>query len=607
MKRLLTLTLCSTILLSCFLTGCNDTPDTPADGTDAVTTAEYTTVRETEPTDTEESAETTAVESAVETDPETQPVTDMGPMPEEGRERVLSSVAILTEGSATEAYAAAELTKYLEMCGVSVEEDGYPIHISIDPDMGEDSYRIKIFRKSKEGTTIEGGHRGVIYGAYRLLEEMGFRFYTPELEIIPEGRLTLTTGVIEYEPVFEMRQLDSFTSARDADWCLKNGLNRGATTIPEEMGGEWSYYLFVHSMCEVTGTPWETQPCLTDPAILEYAKAYVRNILETKPKARIISISQNDNWNYCKCENCASIDAEEGSPSGTLLRFVNAIAADIAEDYPDVIVDTLAYQYTQTAPKITKPLPNVCVRLCPLHSCSIHNFEDPNCNENAKFAKDLIEWSQICDRLYIWDYTTSYAYYIPIYENLFSIRDKMRFYAEHNVKGMYPEGNYESASGEFGELRSYLQAKLMQDPYMTDREYDIHMNEFMQAYYGEGWKFIRSYIELICRDQDSGCRAFYFDPFTIHDANWYRSMEDVFDLLWDKAEALAGDRLAYVQRSRIQWRYIKLMFAPNEEEAKKFVEDVTAAGIRWRESLPALPDGLNMSGPIHQWMDNPYT
>ena len=605
MKKILALTLSAAMLLSCFMAGCNNTPDPPAESTDAATATEEATARETEPADTAETAET--AETAVETEPETQPVIDMGPMPEEGLERSLSNVAIVAGDSSTETYAAAELTKYLEMCGVSIVEDGYPIKINIDPDMGEDSYRIKIFRKAKDGTTIEGGNRGVIYGAYRLLEELGFRFFTPELEVIPEGRLSLHTGVIEYEPIFEMRQLDSFTSARDAAWCLKNGLNRGATTIPEEMGGEWSYYLFVHSMCEVTGTPWETQPCLTDPAILEYAKAYVRNILETRPKARIISISQNDNWNYCKCENCAAIDAEEGSPAGTLLRFINAIAADIAEDYPDVIVDTLAYQYTQTAPKITKPLPNVCVRLCPLHSCSIHNFEDPDCSENHKFAKDLIEWSQICDRLYIWDYTTSYAFYIPIYENLFSIRDKMRFYAEHSVKGMYPEGNYESPSGEFGELRSYLQAKLMQDPYMTDREYDVHMDEFMKAYYGEGWEFIRAYIELICRNQDSGCRAFYFEPFTIHDANWYRSMEDTFDLLWDKAEELAEDRLPYVQRSRIQWRYIKLMFDPNEEVAKKFVEDVTAAGIRWRESLPALPDGLDMSRPIHQWMDNPYT
>ncbi|MBE6651839.1 MAG: DUF4838 domain-containing protein [Ruminococcaceae bacterium] len=597
MKRLLILSLCASMLLSCFLTGCNNTAD-PAESTGEATATEKATTQETEPAGT----------TSEETESETEPVIDNGPMPEAGQERSLSNVAVVAGDSATEVYAAAELTKYLELADVTMKDDGYPIKISIDPEMGEESYRIKIFRKSTNGTTIVGGNRGVIYGVYRLLEEMGFRFFTPELEVIPEGRVALITGVIEYEPVFEMRQSSWIPSASDIDWCVKNGLNQGTwLDIPEEKGDEWSYYLWCHSFAEITGTPWESQPCLTDPAILETAKAYVRNVLETRPKAQIISISQNDNYNYCKCENCAAVDAEEGSPSGTLLRFVNAIAADIAEDYPDVIVDTLAYQYTQTAPKITKPLPNVCVRLCSLHCCSIHGFDDPNCRENQNFAKDLLDWEKICDRLYIWDYTNCFAYAIPTYENLFSIREKMRFYADHNVKGMFTQGNSDSVSGEFGDLRAYLLAKLMQNPYMTDREYDTHMNEFLKAYYGEGWMHIRAYIELVCRDQDSGCRAFYFDPFMVHDANWYQSMEDTFDLLWDKAEEKAGDRLAYVQRSRLQWRYIKLMYAPNEEEAKKFVEDVTAAGIYWREGVKSLPEGVSMSGPIHLWMDNPFT
>ena len=78
-------------------------------------------------------------------------------------------------------------------------------------------------------------------------------------------------------------------------------------------------------------------------------------------------------------------------------------------------------------------------------------------------------------------------------------------------------------------------------------------------------------------------------------------MEETFDLLWDKAEEKAGDRLEHVQRSRLQWRYIKLMYEPNEEEARKFVEDVTAAGIRWNEGLDHFPEGVDMSKPIHEW------
>lgn len=52
MKRFLILTLCVAMSLSCFLTGCNNTPDTPAESTDAVTTEEEVTEQEIEPSET---------------------------------------------------------------------------------------------------------------------------------------------------------------------------------------------------------------------------------------------------------------------------------------------------------------------------------------------------------------------------------------------------------------------------------------------------------------------------------------------------------------------------------------------------------------------------
>ena len=58
----------------------------------------------------------------------------------------------------------------------------------------------------------------------------------------------------------------------------------------------------------------------------------------------------------------------------------------------------------------------------------------------------------------------------------------MRFLAEHGVKGIYPQGNHQSVSGEFGELHCYLLAKLMQNPFMTEEEYQSHINEFLAAY-----------------------------------------------------------------------------------------------------------------------------
>ena len=605
MKKQLLKALPAALLLALCLTGCGG-ETTPQDTTvttqeetametvtEALTTPETETTAETE-AETLPAVETEPTTEAVtepETEPETtaSPETEPEPEVEVGIERALTKVQIVAGESASEQYAASELTEYLTRKGVAMAEDCYRISLSIDPTMPDDSYRIVVQRKNGDGTTIVGGNgRGVIYGAYRFLEEFGgVRFFTPDLEVVPEGKLNIVTGVLEYDAVFELRHTN-WISGQSADWNLKNGMNcdqlqNNENKLTPEMGGGWSYGAWIHTLGWMTGHGANGQPCLSDPQNLENAIAAVRNILASNPNVNIISVSQNDNNEYCKCEACAAIDEIEGSPSGNIIRFVNAIAADIAEDYPDVVIDTLAYMYSQPAPKITKPLPNVCVRFAPLLSCFVHAYDDPDCPRNLQLAKDIEDWSRICDRIYVWDYTTNFTYFIPTFENLITIRQNMQFFAEHNVKGMFAQGNDQSPSGEFGELRAYLLAKLMMNPYMTEREYYTHMDEFLEAYYGDGWRYVRAYIDMTSGKADVQCRGCYGAPLEALDRNYYLAMEDTMDSWWDKAEEMAGDRLSYVKRSRLQWRYLKLMLHPNEEDARAFLADVTAEGIHWRE------------------------
>ena len=614
MKKFTLLTVCAALLTPFFLVGCTDSAgpqDTSAATTVTTdTTREETTLTEnltdpvtepvTEPATDPVTEETTSPETEPETTPEaeTQPPVQV----EETVTRSLSTVHIVAGDSPSEQYAAAELTDYLTRMGLTVTEDAYTVTLSIDPTMPDDSYRMVVRRKNKDGTTITGGKRGVIYGVYRFLEEFGgCRFFTPDLEVVPEGKFTITTGVIAYTPVFENRHTDWYSVKTEADWMVKNGLNCSIyTDISEEMGSKWSYgSQFVHNICAVTNTDPNAQPCLTDPANLEYAIQYVRNRLASEPGVNIITVSQMDNQNYCRCANCAAVDAEEGSPAGTLLRFVNAIARDIAEDYPDVVIDTLAYLYTRKAPAVTVPEPNVCIRLCPIECCYVHALDDPSCPENVAFCQDLMDWSEICNRIYIWDYTTNFCHYIPTFNNLQVMRKNMQFFAEHNVKGMFPQGNSASVSGEFGELRAYLLAKLMVNPLMTEEEYDRHMNEFLEAYYGEGWSYIRSYIDLTTVLSESDCQDCMNHPKHSVVLKLYPLVEDNLNEWWDKAEELAGDRVEYVQRSRLQWRYIRLMIHPDKETAAKFIADVKAAGVTWGDGttsdVPARAD-LNI-GP----------
>src|SRR5204862_7508677 len=173
-------------------------------------------------------------------------------------------------------------------------------------------------------------------------------------------------------------------SARDADWAERHKLNGTQTRSDERRGGKVDYSHFVHTysdipdparsfqqhpeyFSEVDGkrTPDRTQLCLTNPDVLRIAIETVRGWMRAAPGATIFSVSQNDWFNPCSCAACRKVYAEEGEAwSGPLLRFVDAIAARLAKEFPDKAIDTLAYQYTRQPPSNVKPLDNVSVRRC---------------------------------------------------------------------------------------------------------------------------------------------------------------------------------------------------------------------------------------------------
>ncbi len=510
--------------------------------------------------------------------------------------QAFTAAEVVSGPGAPERYAAEELRTYLGKIGLGLS-GGVRIEVRIEPSLQREAVRVRALggRLMLEG----GSGRGAIYAVYTFLERYaGMRFFMPGLETLGEGDIAVDEDS-EFTPVFEMRQSDWRCGNGSLDWRLKNRINRGE--IPAELGGGITYGGFVHTLGGLTGTPQDRQPCLSDPENLKKAIAGVREILRKDPAVSIISVSQNDNQNFCTCEKCAAVDSEEGSHAGTLLRFVNAVAADIAADYPDVLIDTLAYQYTRRAPKITKPRPNVCVRLCSIECCFSHPLEDASCPENLAFRRDIAEWSKITDRIYIWDYVTDFCFYVPTFPNFGVLRENMRFFADHGVKGMYPEGNYNSPqSGEFGELRCYLLARLMWDPRMDAVTYYRHMDEFLAAYYGEGWRYIRAYIDWTVGESRGRHMSIWAKPFEIIPADRWAAMEQTFDAWWDAAAAAAGGRRAAVERSRLQWTCIKLCLHPDADGAAAFLAALKENGIMWRE-WNAAPDKCDLSASPATW------
>ena len=129
---------------------------------------------------------------------------------------------------------------------------------------------------------------------------------------------------------------------------------------------------------------------------------------------------------------------------------------------------------------------------------------------------------------------------------------------------------------------------------MSEEEYSRHMDEFLAAYYGEGWTYIRQYIDWCVAEAGSSEKVHMniWNPIVrVIPKNKFGSMRETFDGYWDKAEELAGDRIDAVKRSRLQWELVKLMVKGDAEKAQAFLEEIEKQNIMWREwnALPAKP------------------
>jgi len=460
--------------------------------------------------------------------------------------------------------------------------------------LGDEGFVIKTVGES---VVIAGGtKRGTLYGVYTFLEKLGCRWFSSKVSHIPT-RSTLKFPCMDERqvPVLEYRESYWNADSRDGDWSARNKNNGNSMMCNEKQGGNISYFPFVHTFesllpvdeyfaehpeyyslvnGERYGEKEHTQLCLTNPEVQQIAIAKVRQWIEEHPKASIISVSQNDWYNYCECDNCRAIDEAEGSHAGTLIYFVNIIAEAIEKDYPHIVIDTLAYQYTRPAPRSIRPRPNVCVRLCSIECCFAHPLAE--CDEICSFADkvhgdsfqhDLKEWAKVCDRLYVWDYVVNFSHYFMPFPNFHVLKDNIQFFIDNNVKGIFEEGATAACGKcELAELRSYVLTKLMWDPSLDT---DQLVEEFMVGYFGQAAQPLMDYFRLI----HNSVKANPDIHFGIYDPPHIDYLTPILPQckdLFDKAEALADNDeiLERVEIARLPIRYFEIMMQPVETEGR---------------------------------------
>jgi hypothetical protein len=457
-----------------------------------------------------------------------------------------------------------------------------------------------------------GRTRGVINAVYALLEEdLGCRWYSKELTVIPGIKtLRFAPGLRIYKPALTCR--DPFWNvAFDATWSLRNRTNAPSAKVPHEWGGAVDYGgMFVHTfnglfpekeyfenhpeyyMLNDQNKRVTNQLCTTNPEVIRLVKEKVRKVLKANPYANLISISKNDGGGTCLCDRCKSLDDAEETKMASLMVLVNAVAQDIEKNYPNVMISTLAYGETGKIPKTMRPLKNVSIMLC---SDKVGAWRRPfEASEICEIGTLVKNWSEVCKKLYIWDYNINFSHYLAPMPNMDVMAENIRFYVNHNAAGVMLQANYQTDGSERDWMRSWVAAKLLWNPSLN--LYDL-MDDFIYGYFGKAAPAVAEYNKLLEKQEeiykielsgkwlmDHKYKPIRYDmdhPFLSKEFLYYSTA------LYDKAEQLAENKdvLERVQRDRMPVSYVKLMRGPDfvgdeyVKELDRFEKTVAKVGL----------------------------
>ncbi len=378
---------------------------------------------------------------------------------------------------------------------------------------------------------ISGGKtRGILYGVYDFLELAGCRYFAIDAKHIPKVKKIVLPDKLHLnkKPYFSFRALYAgFWQGDLYFWHKQNPKFRSMG--PRIHGQAHTFHEYskdfpkdkdeYFAMTEpgkrprATGQYGPGQVCLTHPEVRRLFKEKLRSNIENEqkdalksgqPPAAFYRITQNDNHTFCFCESCKKAVEKYGAQSGLLLEFMN----DIAKDFPNINIITIAYHNTGSPPNpgSIHARDNVFVEIAQLAAEQREILSPLTAPVNANAAKHIRDWGRVSNNLIVWDYLRVYAQTQPApYTAIHALRENMPFYARNNIKGYFAEIEYlnfgiakYNDTHSFQELELYLIMKLMTDPFLDQ---DALIRDFMKQYYGPAEKEMNEYFNYLTERQ----------------------------------------------------------------------------------------------------------
>lgn len=440
------------------------------------------------------------------------------------------------------------------------------------------------WKTDKKGLHITGATPyQTLEAVYAFLEEvMGCKFLSPSVEIIPKSNTISVNVDHRYDPRIKTRTVHAKLFYENPEFAAKRRVTTEGfpTFVPEARVHTFHRFVpekqYYNSNPEfyalVKGKRIPTQLCLSNDTVYRIVRDSVKIFFERSKNARVISVSQDDNTQYCTCERCAAVDSKEGTPAASMMLFVNRIA----REFPDRTISTLAYQYTRKAPKTIRPEKNTLITLCSIE-CDRSGSISEKCRD---FETDLKEWGALGSTIQIWDYTTQFTNFLAPFPNMETLRPNIELFVNNGANWIFEQHSHNTS--DLYELRCYMMSRLLWDPSLS---YDSLLNEFCDKYYGAAGPSVARYVSelhVAIRQYPKFFLFLYGDPAQAFNSWLSGDRLVAWNKLFDEAEGKTGGDaalLARVQAARMGLDFATLEYYRLNKEPY-LLNDVTSVQVR---------------------------
>ncbi len=286
----------------------------------------------------------------------------------------------------------------------------------------------------------------------------------------------------------------------------------------------------------------DAQLCLSNPEVIELLKQNLKKEMLKQPDKKMWSVSQNDAYNYCECENCKLLYQKYDAYSRAYITMANALA----KAFPDKIISTLAYQFTRKAPKHIKIEPNVNIMFCSIECNRSQPFVEDK--RSADFVRDMEEWSALTHNIFLWDYVVQFKNYLCPFPNFHIFQSNLDFFKSAEVRMIFEQGSGAHWS-DLSELKQYILSKLV---WNTQSNVDSLIDVFLPAYYGKASPYIKAYYELLHQNLIANANRVFLNiygyPSDYKDAFLQPQQLEKYNTLMNQAEQAVQDDSLYLKR-----------------------------------------------------------